>query len=194
MNRLAPRSAPGLIRRSTIGAVLSAMRGDIEADLAGVETRGWARRLLIVARIAFSHRLQAVMLLRVSQVLGPRWPLAATAVKWLNQTLNGCDIAWQATIGPGLRLDHPSGVVVGPDVQVGERCSLMQGVTLGDNGGAPQLGDRVAVAPGAVVIGPIAVGDDALIGANAVVTKPVPADAVVFGNPAEVRRRRSGQA
>ncbi|MGH2908839.1 MAG: serine O-acetyltransferase [Solirubrobacteraceae bacterium] len=165
------------------------MRGDIEADLTGVEARGWRRRLLIVVRIALSHRVQAVMLLRVSQMLGRRCPPAAIVVKWLNQTLNGCDIAWQARIGPGLRLDHPAGVVIGPAVEAGESCSLMQGVTLGDNGGAPRLGDRVYVAPGAIVIGPVTIGDGAVIGANSVVTKSVPADAVVFGNPAEVRRR-----
>jgi serine O-acetyltransferase len=169
--------------------VLSAIRADIDADLTGSSARGWRRTALVLARVALSHRLQAVMLLRVSQLLGPRVPVAATILKWLNQTLNGCDIAWQATIGGGLRLDHPVGVVIGPAVRVGESCGVMQGVTLGDNGGAPQLGDRVYVAPGAIVMGPITVGDDAVIGANSVVTRSVPAAAVVFGNPAEVRRR-----
>ena len=174
--------------------MLSAIRGDIEADLSGVAARGWRRWLLVGARIALSHRLQAVLLLRLSQMLGPRSSAAATVVKWLNQTLNGCDIAWQATILPGLRLDHPAGVVIGPAVRVGASCTLMQGVTLGDNAGAPMLGDRVYVAPGAIVIGPVSIGDDAFVGANSVVTKSVPADSVVFGNPAEVRRRRSEAA
>jgi len=171
--------------------VLETIRGDLEADLAGVEARGWRRRALIAVRITLSHRVQAVLLLRAAQLLGRRFPPGAIVVKWLNQTLNGCDIAWQARIGRGLRLDHPAGVVVGPAVEVGEFCTLMQGVTLGDNRGAPRLGDRVYVAPGAIVMGPVTVGDDAIIGANSVVTKSVPADAVVFGNPAEVRRRGS---
>jgi serine O-acetyltransferase len=196
--RLDQTSAPALhavqIRRTIydLRVLLHAIRGDLEADLAGVEARGWRRRGLILVRIALSHRVQAVMLLRASQLFGRRFPPAATVVKWLNQTLNGCDIAWQARIGPGLRLDHPTGVVVGPAVEVGEFCTLMQGVTLGDNGGAPRLGDRVYVAPGAILIGPISVGDDAVIGAGSVVTKSVPAGAVAFGNPAEIRRNGTG--
>lgn len=171
--------------------MLDTIRGDLEADLIGVEARGWRRRFLIVMRIALSHRVQAVMLLRMSQMIGRGCPPAAIVVKWLNQTLNGCDIAWQARIGKGLRLDHPTGVVIGSAVEVGEFCTLMQGVTLGDNAGAPCLGAGVQVAPGAIVMGPVTIGDGALIGANSVVTKSVPAGAVAFGNPAEVRRRRS---
>jgi serine O-acetyltransferase len=168
--------------------MLDHLRGDIEADLSDVSVEGWRRRALLIARLLFAHRLQAVVLLRMAHAAGPRFAPAGHALKWLNATLNGCDISWQAEIGKGLRLDHPTGVVVGPDVVIGEWCALMQGVTLGDNGGSPRLGDHVAVAPGAVVIGAIEIGSQALIGANAVVTKSVPVGAVVFGNPATVRR------
>ena len=167
------------------------IRRDIEADLIDIDVRGWKRVLHIIVRLFLSHRLQAVMLLRLSQMVGARWSLGGILIKWINMTINGCDIAWQAAIGPGLRLDHPSGVVVGPSVKIGESCTLMQGVTLGDNHGAPHLGNQVAIAPGAIVIGPITIGDGALIGANSVVTKSIPAGATAFGNPAEVRRLRS---
>jgi serine O-acetyltransferase len=165
------------------------LRGDIEADLADASVHGWRRRALVIARLVFAHRLQAVVLVRLAHAVGPRFAPAGHALKWLNTTLNGCEIAWEADIGKGLRLDHPVGVVVGPLVVIGESCALMQGVTLGDNGGSPRLGDRVAIAPGAVVMGAIEIGSDAIIGANAVVTKSVPAGAVVFGNPATVRRQ-----
>jgi len=164
------------------------LRGDIEADLADVSARGWRRRALVVVRLVFAHRLQAVVLVRLAHAVGPRFALAGTAVKWLNTTLNGCEIAWEADIGKGLRLDHPVGVVIGPHVVIGDWGALMQGVTLGDNRGSPRLGDHVTIAPGAVVMGAIEIGSEATIGANAVVTKSVPAGAVVFGNPATVRR------
>jgi serine O-acetyltransferase len=172
-----------------VSTILQDVRADIEIDLSGISARGWRRWLTLLARLGFSHRLQAVMLVRLARAVGPLCPPAGHAVKWLNLTLNGCDIAWQARIGKGLALDHPVGVVVGPSVVIGDGCILMQGVTLGDNGGSPRLGDDVAVAPGAVVIGPIEIGAGARVGANAVVTKSVPAGAVVFGNPATVRRR-----
>lgn len=168
--------------------MLERLRGDIDADLAETSVHGWRRRGLIVARLLLSHRLQAVVLLRLAQAAGPRLAPAGHALKWLNQTLNGCDISWEARIGAGLRLDHPTGVVVGPHVIVGERCTLMQGVTLGNNGGSPQLGDGVGVAAGAIIMGPVAIGAGALIGAGSVVTRSIPAGAVAFGNPATVRR------
>ena len=97
----------------------------------------------------------------------------------------------QAVIGPGLYIPHFGPVTVNPDVRMGENCTLHQGVTLGQAGrgerrGAPTLGDRVYVGVNAVVIGRISIGDDAVIGAGAVVTKSVPPRAVVVGNPARV--------
>ena len=63
------------------------------------------------------------------------------------------------------------------------RCSILQGVTLGEYGGAPTLGDFVFVGPGAKIIGPVNVGSNAIIGANAVVTRHVAGNQVVVGIP-----------
>lgn len=76
---------------------------------------------------------------------------------------------------------------------IGEGCRIQQNVTIGGTSGkenVPVLGDRVQVGAGAMVLGPIHVGDDAIIGANAVVTKDVPANAVVVGVPAKIIRFR----
>jgi serine O-acetyltransferase len=76
---------------------------------------------------------------------------------------------------------------------IGRFCTLTQGVTIGHRGGGggqrrgvPRIGDRVYLGPGSAVIGPITVGDDALIGVGAVVTRSVPARGVVVGNPARL--------
>lgn len=94
-------------------------------------------------------------------------------------------------IGPGLYIGHFGPVILNSEVSMGANCNLSQGVTLGgkDTGqykGVPRVGDRVYIGPNAVVIGRIDIGDDAAIGAGAVVTKPVPARAVAAGNPARV--------
>lgn len=99
----------------------------------------------------------------------------------------------QVTIGPGLFLPHTGYIVVASNVVIGEHCTLTQGVTIGHRSGGsvsslagPVIGDRVYIGPGAVILGPISIGNDVLIGANAVVTRSVPDRAVVVGNPARV--------
>lgn len=92
-------------------------------------------------------------------------------------------------IGPGLYLPHPCGIIVNRRCRIGANCNLSQHVTLGvksrePRAGCPTLGDRVYVGPGAVLIGAIQVGNDAAVGANAVVTRDVPDQGVVAGVPA----------
>jgi serine O-acetyltransferase len=112
-------------------------------------------------------------------------------VNRLVEVWSGIGIAPQTRVGPGLYIGHFGGVIISGDVVIGANCNLSQGVTLGVGGrgasrGCPVLGDRVYVGPGAKVFGPISIGDDAAIGANAVVTGDVPPGAVVAGVPARV--------
>jgi serine O-acetyltransferase len=169
--------------------VLRCVRADISADIEEYEVAGWRRALLIAFRLMFVQRLQAVVLVRVAHAGGRHLAPVAVVVKWLNGAITGSDIAWRAEIGEGLRLYHPTGVVVGPNVVVGAHCTLMQQVTLGhDRGGSPRLGDHVSIGPGACVLGPIEIGSGARVGANSVVTKSVPPGAIAFGNPATIRQ------
>jgi serine O-acetyltransferase len=109
----------------------------------------------------------------------------------LVEVWSGVGIAPQATIGPGLYIGHFGEVIVNGDAVLGNNINLSQGVTIGVAGrgerrGNPVIGDRVYVAPGAKLIGPVTVGDDVAIGANAVVTRDVADRAVVGGVPARV--------
>ncbi len=89
----------------------------------------------------------------------------------------------------GLRLPHPTGVIVHPEARIGVNCMLFHQVTLA---GRVTLGGHVDVGAGAKLIGPIHVGDHAEIGANSVVTRDVPAGAIVAGVPARILRFRDG--
>jgi serine O-acetyltransferase len=102
----------------------------------------------------------------------------------------GIWIPYSTRIGAGLHIAHPGGIIVNPDAVLGRDCTLAQGVTIGSKpgpgGGVPVVGRGVYIGPGAKVIGPITIGDGAVIGANAVVVHDVPPDAVVGGIPARV--------
>lgn len=120
-------------------------------------------------------------------------------LKWLarfisnfSRFLTGIEIHPGARIGERVFFDHAMGVVVGETAEIGDGCTIYQGVTLGGTSlykGAkrhPTLGRNVVVGAGAQVLGGFEVGDGAKVGSNAVVTKPVPAGATAVGNPARI--------
>jgi serine O-acetyltransferase len=96
----------------------------------------------------------------------------------------GFDISYRTTIGKGFYIGHFGGIVINGDAVIGENCNLSQGVTIGvlvrgNKTGIPKIGDRVFIGPGATILGGITIGNDVLIGANAIVTFDVPDNAVV---------------
>lgn len=122
----------------------------------------------------------------------PPMRLPARLLSQLARAATGIEIHPGARLGHRLFIDHGMGVVIGETTVVGDDVMLYHGVTLGGrslNRGKrhPTLGDRVTVGAGAKVLGPVWVGDDVQIGANAVVVKDVPAGAVAVGIPARIR-------
>ena len=105
----------------------------------------------------------------------------------------GVEIHPGAKIGKGLFIDHGMGVVIGETTEIGDYCTLYQGVTLGGTGKDkgkrhPTLGNNVMVGAGAKVLGPVVLGDNVKVGANALVLMNVPANATAVGVPARVVR------
>jgi serine O-acetyltransferase len=117
--------------------------------------------------------------------------MLGTLIKQINHTVTGADMAWQAQVGPGFNLLHPTGVVVGKHVKIGKNCMVQDGVTLGGRGGTedghPTVGDNVQIGCGAKLLGPVVIGDSAKIGANAVVLNDVPDGATAVGIPARYK-------
>ena len=106
----------------------------------------------------------------------------------------GIEIHPGATIGKNLFIDHGSGVVIGETTEIGDNCTIYQGVTLGGTGKEtgkrhPTLGSNVMVGAGARVLGPFKVGNNSKIAANAVVLSEVPPDCTAVGVPARIVKR-----
>lgn len=103
----------------------------------------------------------------------------------------GIQIPYATNIGKGFYIGHFSCIVVSPDAIIGRNVNISQGVTIGkssrgNNKGAAVISDEVYIGPGAKIIGKITIGRNVAIGANAVVTKDIPEDAVVGGIPASI--------
>ena len=106
----------------------------------------------------------------------------------LVQVMWGIELPRSAKIGPGLYIGHFGGITIAPGVVIGRNCNLSQQITVGLSGqgekaGVPTIGDNVYLAPGVRVFGRISIGDNVKIGANAVVYKDIPDNAVVVLDP-----------
>jgi serine O-acetyltransferase len=137
--------------------------------------------------------LHALVLHRVAHWLWRRqlrWP--GRFVSQFSRWLTGVEIHPGAVVGNHVFIDHGMGVVIGETAEVGDGCTIYQGVTLGGTSLAkgakrhPTLGRNVVVGAGAKVLGGFTVGDNANVGSNAVVTKPVPPGATAVGIPARI--------
>jgi serine O-acetyltransferase len=145
--------------------------------------------------------LHAIVLHRLSHrcwLRGLKW--IARFISYIARIVTGIEIHPGATIGRRVFIDHGFGVVIGETAEVGDECTIYQGVTLGGtslNKGTkrhPTLERGVIVGAGAKILGGFTVGEGAKVGSNAVVVKEVPAGATAVGNPAHIVQRDAKSA
>lgn len=124
-----------------------------------------------------------------------RWPFSFLykLLKVLSQIMTGIDLPCEVRIGRRFLIEHFGGIIISGDAVFGDDCVVRNGVTVGlrHRGvrGAPVIGDRVDIGAGAKVLGPIRIGNDVAIGANAVVIQDVPDGCLAVGVPARIISR-----
>ena len=166
---------------------LSAVLNTVRDDLRAARDRDPAAHS--TSEILLYQGLHAVWMHRAAHALYVRGHrFSARLISQLSRFLTGIEIHPGARIGRGLFIDHGMGVVIGETTEIGDDVTLYQGVTLGGTGKQggkrhPTVGNRVIVGTGAQVLGPLVIGEDAKIGAGAIVIKDVPAETTVVGNP-----------
>jgi len=165
----------------------------LKNDIATIKERDPAARRNAEIILLYSG-LHAMMAYRIANKLyKSEHYFSARMISQLARRITGIEIHPGATIGSGLFIDHGMGVVIGETAEIGDNCTLYQGVTLGGTGKDsgkrhPTLGDNVLVGAGAKVLGPVNIGSGAKIAAGAVVLKDVPEDSTAVGIPAKIVR------
>lgn len=163
----------------------------LRAELDSVLARDPAARNRVEVVLCYPG-VHAVWAHRISHRLWERgWHVPARALSQLTRWVTGVEIHPGARIGRRLFIDHASGVVIGETAEVGDDVTLYHGVTLGGVSSEqvkrhPTVHDRVVVGAGAKILGPVTVGTESRIGANAVVLRSVPDGSVVVGVPGQV--------
>ena len=123
------------------------------------------------------------------------WTVVYVVLNKMIEIVCGITIGSTAKIGRRFEIEHHGCIVIHGAAEIGDDCLIRQGVTIGNTGsadplGAPKIGNGVQIGAGAKIIGRINVGDHAIVGANAVVTRDVPNNAVVGGVPARIIKMR----
>ena len=163
----------------------------IKEELQSIKDRDPAAANLAEVALLYSG-FHAVLAYRIAHILHVRgYIMTARVISQAAKLVTGIEIHPGATIGKGLFIDHGSGVVIGETAEIGDNCTLYQGVTLGGTGKDigkrhPTIGNNVMIGAGAKVLGPFKVGDNSKIAANAVVLSEVPPDSTAVGIPARV--------
>lgn len=162
---------------------MNIIREDLHAQREGLLGLGfWA---LIVYR--FGHARFAIG----NKLIRLPWTVVYIVLHKLVEIFCGISIGSRASIGRRFSIEHHGCIVIHGATVIGDDCLIRHGVTLGNSGGddlsgAPRIGSRVQIGAGAKVLGGITVGDDVIIGANAVVVRDVPEKSVVGGVPARI--------
>ena len=152
------------------------------------------RKFVLIKAVIISPGFRAVLLYRFQSYFTSKdFTLVSHMLYSMNLSQHGIDLVPGSRIGAGLVIQHPVGIVIGSGVNIGGNCTILQGVTLGvrnvnaEQGSHvfPKIGNEVTIGAGAIILGGIVVGDNAVVGATALVIKDIPANSKVLGKPSD---------
>ena len=182
----------------TVEKTARAVKNEINSDVDAVMDRDPAATNRAEVLLLYSG-VHAILLHRVAHELYKKERhFGARAISQTARFLTGIEIHPGATIGKRLVIDHGTGVVIGETAEIGDDCTIYQGVTLGGTGKDlgkrhPTLGNGVLVGAGAKVLGPVKIGDNVKVAAGAVVLDEIPENSTAVGIPAKVVRRNGAK-
>ena len=163
-------------------------------DINAVKERDPAARNTLEVLLLYSG-IHAIMLHRPAHWLYKhKCFFSARLISQFSRFLTGIEIHPGAKLGRGILIDHGSGVVIGETAEVGDNCTIYQGVTLGGTGKDkgkrhPTIGSNVLIGSGAKVLGPLTVADNCKIASNAVLLKDLEENATAVGVPARTVKK-----
>lgn len=167
---------------------------EIKEDIKAVLERDPAAKSVLEVILCYPG-LHAIILHRLAHFLYNKgFVILARLISEFSRFITGIEIHPGAKIGKRLFIDHGMGVVIGETAEIGDNCTIYQGVTLGGTGKEkgkrhPTIGNNVVIGAGAKILGPFKVGDNSKIGAGAVVLKEVLPNSTVVGVPGRAVRR-----
>ena len=179
--------------------LLRTILADLRANVHSGIWTGWRFWVRVIGKLLVVPAVQVVVLYRISTFL-----YSIPVIRPLAFVLRGITIVWGGTeihpsaqIGPGFCLLHSQKVLIGGDVKIGSNVRISHGVSIGGDAGrgrpkgeaCPVVGDNVTIGLDSIILGPVTVGDGAVISGQSFVVKDVPPYSVVAGSPARVVRK-----
>jgi len=152
--------------------------------------KSFFKNLIFNPGFKYTFWMRTTKFMRSKKILFPFYIFCRIILKHLEYKY-GISIPYNTDIGYGFYIGHFGNIVVSPYAKIGNNCNINHGVTIGAAYGGkfpgiPIIGDKVYLGPGAKIIGGITIGNNVAIGANCVVTKPIPDNAVVVGVPGKI--------
>jgi serine O-acetyltransferase len=170
------------------------MFDNIRADLRSYKGKWWEQGFWVMLVYRFGRWRYSVRPALLRKAFSLLYKIAYKLV----QIITGIDLPCEAEVGRNFVIDHFGGIIVSGYAKFGDNCRIRNGVSVGlrrvEAPCAPVIGDNVDIGAGAKLLGPITIGNNVLIGANAVVVTDVPANSIAMGVPATIKPRFSSES
>jgi serine O-acetyltransferase len=175
----------------TCGEYSFLVRSDLYRHEGAKRFSGFFRNAMLTPGFQYSFWMRTAAFLSSRRILRLGFGHFARLVLRHYSLKYGISIPWRTKIGPGFYIGHFGQIFVHAESVIGRDCNISQGVTIGQANrgprkGHPVIGDSVYIGPGAKIIGNVNIGNNVAIGANCVVTKDAPDNAVVAGVPGRI--------